>query len=163
MLNLNKSSQFLLPMLRGKFKRASNQLNSFKDLENNWNGYGAKKINNKVIILTKFALKELFNFFKNNIGLLNNRSFHIKVSPQNDSSVLIKFVYNNEFNCWISIKNNLSVCFQPIFYHKHDGKHTIADRHVDLGHSEDVLSEEIKILHLNNFLNKCFFEHKWKD
>src|ERR1041385_5969721 len=91
---LHKSTQYRIPKLAEQIENVKKECTSYMLLEFNWDGYGASIIDIPTINLAISVLDEVFSYFKNNIGFLNNRRFDVISRPQNDGNIAIKIIYD---------------------------------------------------------------------
>jgi hypothetical protein len=160
---LHKTTQYRIPTLKASFQEVEENVKSYRKLKKNWDSYGANPISADCINRAMTTLNIIFNWFKTNIGFLNNRIFKIYTMPLSSGEIHIGIVYEcYTFDIEIS-SSETSLKFAPTYINNLDGLHTIADRYVDMLWSKDVM--KLKTTGFDAipvFLNEAFYQHKWK-
>lgn len=160
--NLHKSTKYRIPQLLEQFKQVDKNIGSYIFLEKNWDSYDGEDFPIERIQSAHKVLWTVYDWFKHNIGFLNNRIFKIYSSPIGDGRINIEINYDC-FVLDIMISDSIIMIFMPECRHDLDGEHTIADRHTNLIWSIDEMNKEFKdIKYIKPFLNEAFYKHKWK-
>lgn len=159
---MHEQTKYRIPHLREQFEEAKDTVATYIWLDDNWDGYSAFEIEIETIKFTAEVLEKIYDWFEKNIGFLNNRLFKIEIMPNNDGSIHIEITYDC-YNFHAFINEKVELLFRPKHRYGLNGKHTIADREVNLIDSKDMLNKKNQELgEIAEFLDEAFYKHKWK-
>jgi len=163
---MHEQTKYRISHLKEQIHDAKNKVGTFiiDCNEKNWDSYNAHPITVKTIKFAVQVLDAIGNWFEQNIGFLNNRSFEIWTCPSCNGDIHIEINYDENFEIDLYVKHgNLINChMHTMFRIQLDGTRTIADRDFPLLHSKDVVTQECKIEQISDFLEEGFYKHKWK-
>lgn len=164
--NLHKTTYFMLPVLDSKIEAQQKKIDSIliDCSKRDWDSYDSEPMSEETVSTATEALLVIQNWFRNNIGFLNNRTIEFDVVPLSDSAIHISFIYFDVFEAdfYVKGKQNIEAFFylKPIPYF--DGKKVLADNEYEFIFSNDLLNQKFKSpKKIKAFLNEAFYKYKW--